>query len=249
MRAKIKKNNLIILGLVFLLIIIVVGQSSTAFIGATEQPTAADLEKFIQTSKQLIIDKQKFTTDKIDGLKEDIETAFFGIGNDVRGAGIEILEKAQKIMIVLNKKLLALEELLADMKAGKKEFNNNQIKNIIKGINNDLITLRNYLGHSEKVIDPITGEVTIIYHGFNDPMFAVMSLEAKKDLGDVIDEVIAKMNESRKFNNGILPITEELDDLKRSEGVSPAPTFPPTESLPPTRPETTLHFRRPSPLP
>ena len=246
MKAKSKKNNLIALGLILLFILIGLNQQGV-FIGAAEQPTAADLEKFILAGNQLVIDKHKFATGKIDGLNQDIATSFFF--NDVRQAGIDILVNAKGTMTTLNNKLLALKKLLADMKAGKKQFDNNQIKNIIKGINNDLITLRNYLGYTEGVRDPKTGRVTIIHHGFNNPMFAIMSPEAKKDLSDVKVEVIAKMNELKKFNNGILPITEELDDLKRSEGVSPAPTFPPTESLPPTRPETTLHFRRPSPLP
>jgi len=204
MRAKIKKNNLIILGLVFLLIIIVVGQSSTAFIGAAEQPNKEGLDKVLREVNQMIIDNFDLMSKKQAKLRIDIDNSF--IGNDVRRAAINNIDEIKRVMLTENKKVNALIKDMKDMKEGKIKFDNNKIKAHLVGIRQDAIKIRNLLGHTEIVRNPSTGAVTTIRHGFDNLIFTIMDAPAKKELVDAKTELTMIMNQVAFYQNGIVPI-------------------------------------------
>ena len=72
MRAKSKKNNLIALGLILLLILIGLNQQGI-FIGAAQQPTVEDLEKLIKRGQVAIADAMPAINKEIAKLEFDIK--------------------------------------------------------------------------------------------------------------------------------------------------------------------------------
>ena len=87
MRAKSKKNNLIALGLILLLILIGLNQQGI-FIGAAQQPTVEDLEKLIKRGQVAIADAMPAINKEIALLESDIvawaKFPTLGFGNATR---------------------------------------------------------------------------------------------------------------------------------------------------------------------
>jgi len=231
MRAKSKKNNLIALGLILLLILIGLNQQGI-FIGAAQQPTVEDLEKLIKRGQVAIADAMPAINKEIAKLEFDIKDwggfPSFGLGNDTRRQALALLiyvrlplvgvsdlkgPEAKKIIDQLQKdnprinfqRYRHVEHVLAYLKTHLEAIKQGKIKFDNTKIKADTDYIKQQIVNVNTNLDSLKKEFG-----------KSMKLETVQDLATAQAEIMILINQLDGFRNGIQKITDqEMEQLQQ----------------------------------